>query len=68
MRYDQSHNTPYDRGWTDAFRARPMRPHYKGKNITDPEVTEKDMTAVEILAYQAGYHECEEEGMYGAKW
>ena len=63
MKYDTSHNSPFDRGGADSYYQRPPRPHYwktvNGKGI---KIEEKDMTPEEVQAYLEGYEENERRG------
>lgn len=62
--YDDSHGSPYDRGWADKYYGRPMDPHkylegtYKGEKITD-------LTPEELKAYEAGYENCDDQKDWG---
>lgn len=54
--YDKRHGGPYDRGSADYYYWRAKKPHYfVAGTSTSQEVLEKDMTADEIEAYNAGY-------------
>lgn len=58
MTYDTRHGGAYDRGSADAYYNRPPRPHYyRGNTGFSEQITEADMTAEEIAAYNAGYQE-----------
>lgn len=61
--FDHRHGGLFDRGSADSYYSRPRRPHYFVEGTyTSSEVTEKDMTAEEIAAYNAGYDWNEELG------
>ena len=56
MRLDSGHGSPWDRGAADSYYRRPRRPHYfKGGSYMSDEVLEKDMTAEEVEANNAGF-------------
>lgn len=58
--YDDRHGGPYDRGNADSYYHRPRVPHYfKGHTYQSEKVTEQDMTAEEIAAYNQGYDDNE---------
>lgn len=60
---DVRHGGCYDRGSADSYYRRGRRPHYfKGATYMSEEVTENDMTAEEIAAYNQGYDDNESNG------
>ena len=67
MYYDERHGGPYDRGSADAYYGRDYSPHYfVGDTYNSPRVELANMTALEIVAYTAGYKE-NESGIPGNK-
>lgn len=65
MAYDKRHGGPYDRGSADAYYNRKMNPHYyTGKTYSSGLVESKDMTEEEIKAYEAGYNEQVDSGVF----
>ena len=62
-RYDTRHGGPFDRGSADSYYGRPFDPHYYlGATGTSKRVALKDMTAIEIVEYTAGYEHNEKFG------
>lgn len=63
--FSTEHGSPYDRGSADSYYGRARDPHYwplgtyKGKRVEA-----RDMTADEIVAYNAGYDDNEAEGTF----
>lgn len=54
------HGGAYDRGSADSYYQRGRRPHYfMGTTYQSEEVSEKDMTAEEIAAYNQGFDDNE---------
>lgn len=54
------HGGAYDRGSADSYYRRGRRPHYfMGATYQSQEVSEKDMTAEEIAAYNKGFDDNE---------
>jgi hypothetical protein len=54
--YDQRHGGAFDRGSADAYYGRPYDPHFfTGDTYSSPKVELADMTALDIVAYTAGY-------------
>lgn len=54
--YDQRHGGAFDRGSADAYYGRPYDPHfYTGDTYGSLKVELADMTALDIVAYTAGY-------------
>ena len=54
------HGGAYDRGSADSYYRRGRRPHYfVGATYQSQEVSEKDMTAEEIAAYNQGFDDNE---------
>lgn len=65
MEHSKRHGGPYDRGSADSYYRRGFRPHYfKGDTYSSEEVTEKDMTPEEIVAYSAGFNDNENDGNF----
>jgi hypothetical protein len=65
MAYDKRHGGAYDRGSADAYYRRSRQPHYfKGATYQGEAVTEDQMTAEEVAAYQAGYDEQVSSGSF----
>lgn len=62
--YDQSHNSPYDRGGADSYYRRGKDPHFYIKNAdgTNRRVEKEEMTPEQIEAYIAGYDDNEKAG------
>ena len=61
--YEQRHGSPYDRGSADSWYSRPFNPHYYlGGTGHGPAIEMKQMTALEITAYTAGYEYNEKFG------
>jgi hypothetical protein len=52
--FDKSHNSPYDRGSSDAYYGRRYSPHYYWQNI---RMESHQMTLDQVKAYTAGYDE-----------
>ena len=62
-KFDQRHGSPYDRGSADSYYGRDYSPHYfTGDTYNSPRIDLAQMTAVEIVAYTAGYRENEDSG------
>lgn len=65
MKYDDRHGGPYDRGGADSYYRRAYSPHYYvGDTYSSHRIEEKDMTKEEIEAYNAGFKDNEEAGMF----
>ena len=65
MEYDTRHGGPWDRGSADSHYQRPFNPHYfVGDTYNSKLVEMADMTAVEIVAYTAGFNYNEEFGNF----
>ena len=63
--YDKRHGGPFDRGAADSWYRRGRNPHYyKGATYCTELVLESDMTSEEIEAYNAGFDQNEQEGLY----
>lgn len=61
--YNTRHGGPWDRGAADSYYCRPWWPHYfRGATYDSERVGMEDMTALEIIAYTAGFNENEENG------
>ncbi len=61
----KEHGMPFDRGAADAWYARGPEPHYYPKgSYNGDRVEEKQMTADEIDAYNAGYYIHEADPSY----
>lgn len=61
--YDHRYGGAFDRGSADSYYGRRRRPHlFVEGTYTSAEVTEKDLTAEDIAAYNAGYDWNEELG------
>lgn len=61
--YSQRHGGPFERGSADSYYSRGRYPHYfKGNTYSSEMVSEAEMTAEEIEAYNAGYDWNEESG------
>ena len=57
---NKRHGGAYDRGSADSYYRRGRRPHYfMGATYQSKEVSEKDMTAEEIAAYNKGFDDNE---------
>tara|TARA_R110000796_G_scaffold195050_3_gene311530 strand:+ start:287 stop:517 length:231 start_codon:yes stop_codon:yes gene_type:complete len=54
VKYNASHNSPFDRGESDSYYQRPMTPH-KRVLVDQKEVKVHDITDKEYIAYVAGY-------------
>jgi len=65
--YDERHGGAFDRGRADSYYGRRRDPHFYVKDTYDsPRVEEKDMTAEELKAYNAGYEGTEFNSKYSA--
>lgn len=61
MKYDTRHGGPYDRGSADAYYGRSFKPHYfESDTYSSPLIEMESMSAEEIVAYTAGYNECDD--------
>ena len=61
--YNRRHGGPFDRGTADSWYGREFNPHYfVGDSFNSPRVSLAEMTAVEIVAYTAGYNYNEQFG------
>ena len=63
MYYDERHGGPYDRGTADSYYGREYNPHYYvGDSYNSPRIELAQMTALEIVAYTAGFKDNERSG------
>jgi hypothetical protein len=61
--YDDRHGGPWDRGSADSYYGRGRTPHYYlGDTGQSLRIEEKDMSAEQVEAYQAGYDYNEDFG------
>ena len=57
------HGGAYDRGMADSYYRRERQPHYfKGDSYQSERITEMNMTADEVAAYNQGYDDNEKSG------
>jgi hypothetical protein len=70
MKIDDRHGSPYDRGRADSYYRRARSPHYMKNDINgyvtfnSARVSEKDMTAQQIVEYNLGFDENEASGNF----
>jgi len=63
--FETRHGSPYDRGRADSYYRRAYNPHYYVAGTgSSPRVPLARMTPDEIVAYQAGYDDNEDDGDY----
>lgn len=65
MRKNARHGGPYDRGSADAYYRRKFAPHYfLGDTYSSKMIEGCDMTADELIEYEAGWNDAHAEGNY----
>ena len=59
------HGSPYDRGGADSYYGRSAEPHWWPEGTYRGEqVTEEDMTEMQVSAYYKGYYDNETAGNF----